>query len=153
MVCVVRAHSRESLAPEIRRPKRYYISHTSLRCCHAAGVDAMDILSHWVRYAKDIMDSDATSSTSLLFKDPHTLKLAKEALIAGIILVGVVYVVQSLLQNRKPNQSWLKLRRQSPDPEKNDDPGRYAAQRMKPSDRKPGSKYSATFFIGDERNG
>lgn len=92
-----------------------------------------------------MQDMDGLPS-SLGLNDPHTLKIAKEALVAGLVLVGAVYVVQSLLQSRKPNRSWMKLRRKSPDPEKNDDPGKFAAHRMKPTDRKPGSELTNVAF-------
>lgn len=80
---------------------------------------------------------DAMSSSFL--GNPDNVQIAKEALVAGFLLVCVVYVLQ-YLQHRRPKRSWLKLRRDSPDPEKNDDPGRFAAQRFKPTDRQLGSK-------------
>lgn len=99
----------------------------------------MDTIQGWLSGDRNAIDLKALSA-SIGFNNPHAVKLAKEALVAGALLVGIVYVVQTYFYSRKPNRSWLKLRRDSPDPEKNDDPGRYAAQKLKPTDRKPGSK-------------
>jgi hypothetical protein len=70
---------------------------------------------------------------------PELVHNAIQAAIAGFVLVGVVGIVRSLLHQRQ-SRSWLKLRRASPDPEKSDDAGKFAATQMKPTGREPGSK-------------
>lgn len=100
----------------------------------------MDTVQSWLNDEQGSLDTRRLTA-SINFSDPHTIRLAKEALIAGVFLVVIVYVVQALSKDRKPNRSWLKFMRQdSRDPEKNDDPGKYAVQKMKPTSRKPGSK-------------
>lgn len=116
----------------------------------------MDTVRSWLYDKKRTLDLRRLAA-SIDFNDPHVIRLAQEALVAGVFLVILVYVVQALSKSRKSNQSWLRfMRRDSRDPEKNDDPGRYAVQKMKPASRKPGSKsisepLSLAFVVNDKR--
>ena len=57
-----------------------------------------------------------------------------------LVLLVLIFVGREVARRRQSNKSWLKLRSRSPDPEKSDDVGKFAKEKLKPTDRPPGSE-------------
>ena len=57
-------------------------------------------------------------------------------------LLGFIAIFYAIrwFRRSETSRTWLKLRSNTPDPEKSDDVSRFTNQNMKPTDRKPGSK-------------
>lgn len=71
----------------------------------------------------------------------HRVDSAHVIVYGAVILAATLYLVGRQIRKDGPKAS-LSLRPRSPDPEKPTDVTTYAAKRMKPTERPPGSKHT-----------
>jgi hypothetical protein len=77
---------------------------------------------------------------TLRLDDPQVQKDAKVAFYILFAVIAAVYTVRVYSAGPQRRRSWLKLRSNSPDPEKSDNVGKYANEKLKPTARTPGSE-------------
>lgn len=83
---------------------------------------------------------------TLQLDDPQVQKDVKVALYILFAVVAAIYTVRVYSASPQRRRTWLRFRSNSPDPERSDDAGKFANEKLKPTARVPGSKCISTSF-------